>query len=140
MKQKYLFISITALLFVGGGLFLLYQRHIPQPTTVAQAQKVAPAIRRTCDIGGPASLPTTDQTYLEHVALSRLLDVPAGTQADVVIATYTGKTAVGSVKYRGSYGSYNFTAARTGKTMGMNEDGSSYNGGWKLTSFEACKT
>lgn len=57
---------------------------------------------------------------------SYIYDVPAGTNVDVNIASYSGEdTVTGSLIYSDNYGSYNFTLTKQ-------------SGGWRYTAFTGC--
>ena len=50
----------------------------------------------------------SDTQNFDMTLLSGIIDVPAGTYADVYYATLDAGTAKGSVKYAGEYGNYNY--------------------------------
>lgn len=71
--------------------------------------------------------------FVARAAATSIIDVPAGTNVDTYIKTYTGTKAVGTAYYGGTYGTYNFEATHKANST------DTYYGGWSITHFEACK-
>jgi len=129
MNKKLLYglLGIAVIVAVIG--FIISKHTTSTPTTVANAQKVAIANRPACkaDNSKALNLSASEQNAVGEAAVSFIIDVPAGTNADVHIATDNGKVVTGSTIYPGTYGRYNFTATNQG------------GGVWKVTSYTACK-
>ena len=80
------------------------------------------------------SISPAEYELIVNAAALGILDVPAGTNADVYIRDYTDSKAGGTVIYSGTYGSYNFTASKE-----ASKDSGSFTGGWSAHDFQACK-
>lgn len=94
------------------------------PTTYAKAKAVATAGK--CLEKDPSiTLPADVLEDIELSAVSHLIDVPAGTEVDVQLASYDGKKVAGSDRYPEAYGSYNFIMEKQ-------------SAGWVITSFKHC--
>jgi hypothetical protein len=78
-----------------------------------------------------AKLSSQERNSVEMAAISYIIDVPAGTNVDVNVASVTDDTVVGSDIYPAKYGSYNFTL----KHVQPDTNGT----GWAVTSFKPCK-
>jgi hypothetical protein len=125
-----LVILVVILGFVVG--FYIHYRNIPAPETVAQAQASSSETKPTCNTNNSSlKIDSQDNNNIQIAAVSHLSNVPAGTNADVNINSYTPTTTTGSVIYPKSYGSYNFKMRKvSGNTKEIP---------WQITSFVACK-
>lgn len=68
---------------------------------------------------------SSDRGRLELIAMSHLMDVPAGTEVDINFATYSYDQATGSSTYPEKYGSYNFVLTKK-------------SGDWAVAEFKRC--
>lgn len=71
------------------------------------------------------TLDATEQTDIENSVIGVIIDVPAGTNADIYVKTHDKTSATGTSVYESTYGTYNFTAKKA-------------NQGWVVTKFLAC--
>lgn len=130
--------TLVLLLVVGGGVAFTMARHNQSnPTTLARAKAASSAALPAClaVTDDPAlTIETQDQTHLVNAVIANIINVPAGTKVAVHIKTYDGDSATGSSVYAGNYGTYNFTARKTGTGAA-----DSYQGNWKITDFAACQ-
>lgn len=65
-------------------------------------------------------------TEIEYTSMSHVYDVPAGTNVDVMIASYSDEKVTGSNLYDGDYGNYNFVLSKN-------------NGEWAVTEYKRCE-
>ena len=137
-KKKYGLISAGVLLFIiSCALVVLHNNNQVTPTTLSQLKAKSSANPTTCltEKDDPnIKADPQEQTYIANAAIANIIDIPAGTHVDVYLKTYDGSTATGTSIYAGKYGSYNFTAEKTGT-----ETNNSYQGNWKIDAFAACK-
>lgn len=66
--------------------------------------------------------------YFDGVLLSGIIDVPAGSQAEVTFNSFQDNIAKGSANYEGDYGDYNYEMKYLGQP-----------GQWELVSLVACE-
>lgn len=66
-------------------------------------------------------LTTEERTDIEYKSMAHLFDIPAGTNLDVKIATYSADEVTGSNQYEGDYGNYNFVLSRQNKDWVITE-------------------
>lgn len=138
-KKGYLVAGIFVFILVVGGsvVFAISRNNQSNPTTLNKARANSSTTPPVClaESDNPnLKVDSQDQTYIVNAVIANIIDVPAGTNVDVHIKTYDSVTATGSSVYAGNYGSYNFTAKKTGT-----ETTNSYQGNWKVTEFLACK-
>jgi hypothetical protein len=67
----------------------------------------------------------SERNTIEMTALTYLIDVPAGTNVDVRLASYSPTTVTGTDYYPAKYGSYNFAMTK-------------HPNGWYFTDFLHC--
>lgn len=119
---------------------------IPPNSTVEQARKISEGIDDKCLTNSDEIKSAVAKTEPEvsdevkedpyysetlnfdGILLSQIIDVPAGTQADVSFNSFDGAIAKGSVKYEADYGSYNYEMTYLGNR-----------GKWELTKLKACQ-
>lgn len=79
-------------------------------------------------LGGDTAidLPAEERTDIEYTSMSHVYDIPAGTELDVNIASYSDDTVTGSNLYEGDYGNYNFVLSKQ-------------NGNWAVTEYKRCE-
>jgi hypothetical protein len=114
-KGLLVFSPVVGTLAVGFAVFMLTHR-APKYTngdiSVRQAQ-VLPLDSKPCaQAKGALKLTVQERNDIEMGAILHIVDVPAGTNVDVRIASADGRNASGSAIYPGSYGSYNFTLTK----------------------------
>lgn len=90
----------------------------------AQAKATSAAVRCRADNAGLKLAKSTRDT-IEMNALGHLIDVPAGTNVDVRIASYSPTRVAGSDHYPAKYGDYNFVMTKQ-------------HDGWHFTEFRHC--
>ena len=142
MKKK-LLISIVlvgiVIISVVAVLLLANRDTSYKATTLA-------AIRKTLKDDSPECLrstalaqeiPVKDRTGIENAVVTSIIDIPAGTNVDVRIATFSDTEVTGSAIYPDAYGSYNYVVKKASTSDASSSD---YFAGWKVTSFVACKT
>lgn len=121
---------LVALLAIGVVLILTKSNNAgaAKPTTVAEAKAKAQNPLPACleENKNVEPLQQDDQNNISLALTSQLIDVPAGTGADIVFSTYDEKTATGTEVYDGDYGSYNFAIKKDASAT------------WNITSFEQC--
>ncbi|MDB5182504.1 MAG: hypothetical protein JWO47_288 [Candidatus Saccharibacteria bacterium] len=132
-------------LIIGGGLVIvtvavilllvLPGRNQYSPTILSKVPHAAtlPACLQTAEDKNLTVTPE-DYTFIQNNVVLSIIDVPAGTNVDVLLKSFSSKNATGTAVYTGKYGRYNFTAQKT-----SSNSSDSYTGGWKITHFEACK-
>jgi hypothetical protein len=128
-KQKQVFIAGGLLLvaIIGAGFYVSSRTSAtsPTPTTHAKA-KATPVAAKCLEESASLTLPTGSRDDIELSAISYLIDVPAGTNVDVKIASYDTNKITGSDRYPAKYGSYNFVMEKQG-------------GNWAVTDFKQCE-
>jgi hypothetical protein len=104
-------IFIVALIGVVAYIQLTPDKPTPHQWKEAKATEAKVAC-----LGSNASLdiPTNTVSAIEMQAMSYLVDVPAGTNVDVHIASYSANKTTGSLRYPDTYGNYNFSMTRQG--------------------------
>jgi hypothetical protein len=133
--KKYMFLLFAAAALVMAVAVFIWasqDKGVSHPSTVAEAKQDKPENACVSENKSLAIEPK-DREDIEMAAAMQLIDVPAGTQTEVSVATYDAEkgTATGSELYPGSYGTYNFTA----KKKAAAEGGIT----WEITTFDACK-
>lgn len=131
MNKKVIGIAVVVVLLVVAGGITFGILHNKQSASTETKSATAPACLASSD-NPDLKISSEDQTYIPNAVVTGRKDVPAGTNVTVYVKTYDGTTAAGSALYPGNYGSYNFTIEK-GETI------NSYQGGWSVTSFVACK-
>jgi len=96
----------------------------PAPQYWAKA-KATKAAQKCLQANKNLTVAASERSKIEMSALSYLIDVPAGTNVDVRLATYNGTDATGSDYYPAKYGNYNFV---------MHRDSD----GWRVSDFRHC--
>jgi len=105
-------------------------------TTLSDVQRTLKDNSPTClKSSKTVSIPASDEHGLETAVVSAIIDVPAGTNVDVRVATITATKATGSSKYAGTYGTYNYVAEKVADSPSSDQSPNI----WKVTSFVACK-
>lgn len=137
MNKKLLIVGIVVVTLFGLGKFTathsnLTASGISQPKRIADVKPKADATLPTCfkDNAG-ITISLGERQKIESALSSYLIDVPAGTNDDILISSFDGDKIAGSSRYRGNYGSYNFGATKDTNT-------NKYPSGWKITSYSAC--
>lgn len=116
---------ITLAAIAGGAYALTRTSNAPTPHFWAKA-KATPATVACLAANSKLTVPKGARTAIEQNALIYLSDVPAGTNVDVQLASYTGTSVTGSDRYPSKYGSYNFAMTKEGD-------------GWHFTDFKHCR-
>jgi hypothetical protein len=101
---------------------------IYSPKSLAAVKAAAPSPVHSCfamDDSKGLVIPEDDRTSIMNEAMSRIIDIPAGTTYNVNFNTYSEVSATGTVIYSGEYGSYNFAASKRSS-------------GWAVLGFEVC--
>lgn len=149
-SKTYAVSGLTALLLIAFVFVLLRGAQedgtIPPNSTIEQARKISEGINDECLMNSDETKSAVAKTEPEvsdevkedlyysetlnfdGILLSQIIDVPAGTQADVSFNSFDGTVAKGSVKYYGGYGSYNYEMTYLGNK-----------GKWELTKLKACQ-
>lgn len=129
MKLRTLIIiSIATIILVGGASFAIgyHFKHRYDPVALASVKKDGSAGEGCVEANKSIQIPSQARQPVANAAVKYIKDLPAGTQADVVIATYEeAKKVTGHVAYNKDTGSYNFTIEAK-------------NNIWRVTSFKAC--
>lgn len=106
-------------------------------TTFAEVKANAPANPKVCvakSHNPKLEIPYVDQTDIANAVSSSITDVPAGTNVNVYIGSYSGAKSAGSIMYDENYGTYNFSVTRktdTSASFGTIN--------WTIDTFFACK-
>ena len=100
------------------------------PTTISQAKLTFSNKSPLCrsDNSKQFVLDSLSRQSIELAVIGQIIDVPAGTNADIRLTTYSKTIVTGSEVYTGNFGKYNFTASKV-------SDASD----WRVTEFVACK-
>jgi hypothetical protein len=127
--------GIIALVVIAGLVaYALTRNTTYTPTTFTQVQGNGTKVACLQKQDNPAvQVPDQDGTFIANAVSLSIIDVPAGTNFDVFVNSYSATTATGTAIYTGKYGSYNFTA-----THDATNSNDAYTAGWKVTKFEAC--
>ena len=125
-KQTSLYVIAGLLIVAVVGVIYFSSRGTAAttPTTYAKA-KATPATAKCQDEASSLKLPSGARNDIELSAISYLTDVPAGTNVDVKLASYSADKVTGSDRYPEKYGNYNFTLQKQ-------------NGSWAVTGFNRC--
>jgi len=124
-KRTIILVSVGVLvLLTAGGAVYAATRTTATPHFWAKA-KAARATVACLAADSKLTVPKSARNNIEMRAVSYLSDVPAGTNVDVKLATYSPARVTGSDYYPAKYGTYNFT---------MTKDSD----GWRFTSFRHC--
>ncbi len=116
-------------------LLILHRPNQYQPTTLSKVPRSATPPACVQDRDNPnLSVKSEDQTFIANAVTLSIIDVPAGTNVDVHLKSYSESGASGTAIYSGKYGRYNLVASKTSSNTSND-----YEGGWKITSFEVCK-
>lgn len=126
-------IVVAGLTFIGVILYALTR---PEPAKIsnklltsnhyAEARNEPTNGTRCLEEGEEIEVSTEERTDIEYASMSHIFDVPAGTELDVKIATYSEGEVTGSNLYKGNYGNYNFTLTNQ-------------NGDWTVTKYQPCE-
>lgn len=111
---------------MGAGAFAYAKSRTTETTPHYWAKaKTTPATGACLKANDKLDVPANVRSDIELTAMTYLIDVPAGTNVDIKLATYSTTTATGSDYYPDKYGTYNFA---------MSKDSS----GWRITEFKRC--
>jgi hypothetical protein len=114
-KGLFIISATVSLLAAGVGVFLLTHQ-APKYTngdiSVREAQALPLDAKACAKPNDALRLTPQERNDIEMGAILHIVDVPAGTNVDVRIASADGRKASGSAIYPGSYGSYNFTVTK----------------------------
>jgi hypothetical protein len=94
------------------------------PETFAKA-KATTTTAKCLTEDATLTVPAKERSAIEMAAVSYLIDVPAGTNVDVKLATYSTDRVTGSDHYPVKYGNYNFAMVKQSE-------------GWVITDFKRC--
>lgn len=127
-------ISVVVLLAIGGGVYAatrdtetkakstISDAKTPEYWKKAKATKATVACLKTNDT---LNVPDGIRSDIEMSAMTYLIDVPAGTEVDVNLASYSANRVTGSDFYPDKFGTYNFTLQKD-------------DGNWRVTEFKHC--
>ncbi len=121
-------VSVVVLLGAAGGVYAIARRaaasdgKTPQYWAKAKATKATEACLGAND---KLNISSSERSAIEMSALSYLIDVPAGTDVDVKLTTYSPTRVTGSDYYPSTYGTYNFELTKQSD-------------GWRVASFTRC--
>lgn len=121
-------ISIATVIVVGLSSFAIgyHFKHRYDPVSLASVKKDGAAGEKCVDANKSIKIPSQARQPIANAAVKHIKDLPAGTQADVAIATYEeAKKVTGHVAYNKDTGAYNFTLEAK-------------NDFWRVTSFKPC--
>jgi hypothetical protein len=126
MQKRNIALVAVVILAVAAVGVILYALSRPTlaPTTYVAA-KATPASSKCLEQSATLAV-IEGRDAMEQAAISYLTDVPAGTNVDVKIASFSEDAVTGSARYPAKYGNYNFTLTKQG-------------GSWQVTGFEHCK-
>ncbi len=125
MKKRGTLLALTGLIVLAGVYAYMVTRPHATPQTYAKA-KAATTTAKCLEKDATLTLAKDERDSIELAAVSYLVDVPAGTNVDVSIASHTATQVTGSDHYPPKYGNYNFQLSKQG-------------GNWLVTNFAACK-
>lgn len=131
MNKSTKLLAAIGLLLVIAIAVIVYVVTRPDAATSAMtpnnyAKAKATPITGVC-LNEPDSLKVSasERAAVEMVAMSHLIDVPAGTNVDIKIATYSENKVTGSARYPSQFGRYNFVMEQQ-------------DGNWAITAFKRC--
>lgn len=140
MKKKLLILLVFVgliIVSVVAVLFFVGRDTSFNDTTLAEIKKTLKDDSPTClESSKTVSIPAKDEHGLQTAVVTAIIDVPAGTNVDVRVASMNATEATGSSKYDGNYGAYNYVAEKVAE-LSSNDQTPSI---WKVTSFVACKS
>jgi hypothetical protein len=122
-KQNVLYVLIGLVVLIGVYVYMV-ARPAATPETYTKAKATKPTAECLAE-NTALTVPANERSAIELAAVSYLVDVPAGTEVDVKITTYSASKVTGSDHYPAAYGNYNFVAAKQGD-------------GWLVTDFKRC--
>lgn len=129
MKRAYLGIGVVAIVVIVAVAALVMNSSQKLPTKYADAKALHASV--ACEVANTSlKVSGSTQSSIEMAVIGQLIDVPAGTQVDVHVASLSSDTATGSEIYQSDYGTYNFTVKRTAAKDGALD--------WHVTRFVAC--
>lgn len=134
--------ALSVLIIIGAVVVFMNNREasvISPLSSLKDARALSEGKKNAClaDTQKAAAAVKEDDTFLdkeqqwsrfELIASEGIKDIPAGTNYEITINNYDGKTAKGAVEYDGEYGAYNYIIAK-------GED----KGSWKFESMTACQ-
>lgn len=133
---------VSTLVIIVIVVFFLNNRQastIPAMSSLEQARELSQGKKDAClaDNDQAVSAVKADDTYLDEdeafstfelTASTGIMDVPAGTNYETTINSYTDGRAIGSIDYEKDYGTYNYEIK---KLSGVGE--------WEFVSMIACE-
>jgi hypothetical protein len=122
-KRNTIFIVASLGVLIGAYIFMA-TRPSATPDTFTKA-KATKATAKCLEADTTLNIPTDELADIEMAAVTYLIDVPAGTDVDVKIATLSNDKLTGSDHYPTKYGNYNFAMAKQ-------------SGSWVVTDFKRC--
>lgn len=129
MHNRKLLIAILAIIVILAAALTTYVLTRPSAATITPQYyakaKATPVVDKCLSANKSLKISASDRSTVEMIAMSHLIDVPAGTNVDVRIASYSKEKVTGSDIYPSKYGSYNFALEKQ-------------NGNWTVTSFQRC--
>lgn len=140
MQKKNIVIIAATLLVLAAVAAYVFTRPGTASDEPAANQKSDPLItsnyyaeaKKTTSAGAcleedtQVSITPDERTNVEYASMIHLHDVPAGTNVDIKIATYSETEVTGSDRYPDEYGSYNFTMTKKDSD-------------WSVTTFQRCE-
>lgn len=129
MKRRSVLFAVVGVLVLMIGVFAYIvtrpsDTSIQQTTTYAKAM-ATPTNEKCLADNTALHISSGDLNSVQMVAMSYLIDVPAGTKVDTKFATYSAGKITGSDRYPAKYGNYNFVLQKQ-------------DGNWKITRFTHC--
>ncbi len=124
-KQTIILISIGVIVLLAGGSIVYRANHTAATPHFWAKAKATKATVACLAANSKLSVPKSVRNDIEMRAVGYLSDVPAGTNVDVKLATYSQATVTGSDYYPAKYGTYNFAMTKQSD-------------GWRFTDFKHC--
>jgi hypothetical protein len=138
MSKKVVFIGAAAVVVVVVASLLAFSRPqtgVSDSLRFAQAAKLKSTAKCTTKDNKSLPISAAERASLELVVIGHIIDVPAGTNVDVLFNHYDGQTASGSSLYEKNYGTYNFTVAKQSRSP----SNSTPDGDWQITAYTRCQ-
>ena len=124
MKKRNVLLAVAGLIILIGIYAYMATRPSATPETYSKAKSTTTTEACLAE-DSSLTVPASERNSIEMAAVSYLIDVPAGTNVDVKLATYSEDKVTGSDHYPDKYGNYNFVMTKQG-------------GNWIITDFNHC--
>ena len=122
LKKKRILAAVFVLLIIiiALGVFYISKKSYVTPNTYNEAIDT-PVVSKCLVEGNAINISADERSSIEMSAITYLIDVPAGTNVDVKLATYSKDKITGSDRYPAEYGNYNFTMDKQGDNWVVSE-------------------